>query len=337
MSELNTNQNNQSPENEITLSDIPIMPVRSKVIRPESSHTTSEFGDMPLVVQLKGDEAFFGEFDLSADEAMQILGIKRSRLNQISGKDLRVGRAKIDRYIRPIYRSKDINDYLKWSRTTATQKKSQEVIDEATSKLLLKAEELSKLLSQENGVLTKTLADHQKAFVGSLADFSNKTLHSQTGATKRIISFLREETRSVKIKLEEHSESINRITEKMRCINDTQKLMFEGHNEQASKLLHIKEDISSFKNSVEESVNQLNQSFTEIISDSHRIALEHDKKVDKLINSIQSLTKETSEWCHAIENKVAKVSDEICNYHKQDIMKNSTPLFKPNRKKSFRY
>lgn len=336
-SHLTQNHNKQIEENEMTLSDIPIMPARKKVIRPDSSHIINNSGEMPLIVQLKGDEHFFGDFDLSADQTMEILGIKRSRLNQISGKDLRVGRAKIDRYVRPIYRSIDVNEYLRWSRSSATQKKSQEVIDEATSKLLLKAEELASLLSQENGVLTKTLADHKKAFVSSLTEFSNKALSSQSVSTRKIVSFLREETRTVKIKLDKHSETINQITEKIHCINNTQKLMNENHHKQSSELMHIKEGISSFKNSVGESVNHLNKSLNEIVSNTHRIAQEHDKKVDSLIKNIKSLREMTSDWCQAIESKVTQVSEEICKSNKQDLLKANYPLFKPNRKKNFRH
>ena len=307
------------------------------MIRPDYSHIDHNSDEMPLVVQLKGDEQFFGDFDLSADQAMEILGIKRSRLNQISGKDLRVGRAKIDRYVRPIYRSIDVNEYLQWSRSTATQKKSQEVIDEATAQLLLKAEELASLLSQENGVLTKTLADHQRTFVSSLTEFSNKTLSSQSASTRKIVSFLREETRTVKIKLDKHSETINQITEKIQFINNTQKLMNENHQKQSSELTNIKEGISSFKNSVGESVNHLNKSLSEIVSNTDKMAQGHDKKVDSLIKNIKSLTEMTSDWCQAIETKVTQVSEQICKSNKQDSLKANYAPFKPNRKKNFRH
>ncbi len=52
----------------------------------------SQDGDLPMIVWLRGDELYVDEFCLDADAAMKALGIKRSRLTQISGKELRVGR-----------------------------------------------------------------------------------------------------------------------------------------------------------------------------------------------------------------------------------------------------
>ena len=62
---------------------------------------------------------------------MHALGIKRSRLTQISGRDLRVGRVRVDRYIRPVYRSNDIEKYLAWTRATASHQKSSDAIKTA--------------------------------------------------------------------------------------------------------------------------------------------------------------------------------------------------------------
>ncbi len=45
---------------------------------------------LPMVVWLAGDEAHADDFCIDADTAMQELGIKRSRLTQISGRELRV-------------------------------------------------------------------------------------------------------------------------------------------------------------------------------------------------------------------------------------------------------
>jgi hypothetical protein len=91
--------------------------------------------DLPLIVWLKGDESFAGDFCIDADQAMKILGIKRSRLTQISGKELRVGRMRQGRYIRPVYRQSDLNDYLEWTRPTATHIKSSDVLMQAATEL----------------------------------------------------------------------------------------------------------------------------------------------------------------------------------------------------------
>jgi len=92
-------------------------------------------GELPLVVWLKGDESFFDHFSLDADQVMKQLGIKRSRLRQISGQELRVGRKRVDRYIRPVYRPEDVDRYLNWTRATASHKKSSGLLQQAVSDL----------------------------------------------------------------------------------------------------------------------------------------------------------------------------------------------------------
>lgn len=91
--------------------------------------------DLPLVVWLRGDEPFAGDFSLDADQVMAQLGIRRSRLTQISGKELRVGRMRKGRYVSPVYRPVDVDAYTAWTRPPATHQKAAEVIDEVVSRL----------------------------------------------------------------------------------------------------------------------------------------------------------------------------------------------------------
>jgi len=86
--------------------------------------------DLPLLVWLRGDEPYFDSFTLDADQVMNDLGIKRSRLTQISGKELRVGRKRDGRYVRPVYRAEDVAAYKEWSRAPATQVRSTELVTE---------------------------------------------------------------------------------------------------------------------------------------------------------------------------------------------------------------
>ncbi len=88
--------------------------------------------DFPLIVWLRGDEPWFTQFDMDADSAMATLGIKRSRLTQIAGRDLRVGRVRVDRYIRPVFRSIDVAAYLNQTRATASHQKSSEALQVAS-------------------------------------------------------------------------------------------------------------------------------------------------------------------------------------------------------------
>ena len=66
---------------------------------------------LPQNIFLHGEEAFYEDFSLSAEEAMEMLQIKRTRLRDISGHELRVGRKRDGRYIRPFYRLQDIESY----------------------------------------------------------------------------------------------------------------------------------------------------------------------------------------------------------------------------------
>jgi len=91
--------------------------------------------DLPMVVWLVGTEPWFSEFSLEADHVMASLGIKRTRLTQIAGRELRVGRVRRGRYISPVFRPEDVEQYLKWSRAPSTHIKSSTMISEAADTL----------------------------------------------------------------------------------------------------------------------------------------------------------------------------------------------------------
>ena len=130
----------------------------------ESSKTHTE---LPMIVWLRGDEPWFAEFDLDADQVMQRLNIKRSRLTQISGKELRVGRIRIDRYVRPIYRSEDVEAYLTWTRATASHQRSSSAIKEAVDALQSQGSQIAQVVEAANesfkGTLEAGLADKIRA------------------------------------------------------------------------------------------------------------------------------------------------------------------------------
>ena len=90
---------------------------------------------LPMVVYLRGDEDIVSEFNCNAEQAMDYLGIKRSRLTQISGRELRVGRIRIDRYVRPVYRQQDLVNYRAWTRATASHQSASRAIEGATAQL----------------------------------------------------------------------------------------------------------------------------------------------------------------------------------------------------------
>ncbi len=115
--------------------------------------------NLPLVVWLRGDEPFFSTFSLSADEAMAILGIRRSRLTQISGRELRVGRTRIERYVRPVFRPEDVHAYAAWTRQTASHQKSADMLKEAALILSNKSEKLTEELMQKSTGIDPEIID----------------------------------------------------------------------------------------------------------------------------------------------------------------------------------
>lgn len=135
--------------------------------------------DLPMLVWLRGDEPYFNEFSWDAEKVMETLGIKRSRLNQISGKDLRVGRTRINSYIRPIFRPVDVEEYLEWTRPTASHKKSSVVLEEARQKLETRSEQLVDLFSSQT-------EDFAKSFKTILQTKLNHQFLSQKHQLKRV-------------------------------------------------------------------------------------------------------------------------------------------------------
>lgn len=117
----------------------------------QSSATDSlEPGEaLPLVVWLRGDESICSDFSLSAEDAMHELGIKRTRLTQISGRELRVGRMRVDRYVRPVYRAEDVETYKNWVRASASHMKSGRAIDDAAARLEQESHSLATKVSSQ--------------------------------------------------------------------------------------------------------------------------------------------------------------------------------------------
>ena len=135
-----------------------------------------EANNLPLVVYLRGDEAYFEQFSLRADDVMTALQIKRSRLNQISGRELRVGKARIDHYLRAVYRPKDVEEYLNWTRATVTHKRSSEVLGEASAKLEQQSEALTKVWSLEAKESKAELKVFRERQLNSVKHSANESL-----------------------------------------------------------------------------------------------------------------------------------------------------------------
>ncbi|MCX6118348.1 MAG: hypothetical protein NT027_12455 [Proteobacteria bacterium] len=134
-----------------------------------SSLGESDEANWPMIIWLRGDEPYFSQFDLDAEGVMKRLGIKRSRLTQISGKDLRVGRIRVDRYIKPIFRSQDVENYLTWTRATASHLKSSNVLSQAAGSLQEQSHQFAKIVETAQSSLAEGV---KSAIESSLESFS---------------------------------------------------------------------------------------------------------------------------------------------------------------------
>ncbi len=131
-----------------------------------SAVDSGEAGDLPLVVWLRGDEPHCAEFVLDADEVMALLNIRRSRLTQISGRELRVGRMRRGRYVSPMYRPEDVEAYGNWTRATASHVKSSTLLSEAAEDLKRQGAGLADSIEE---TLRKNASDGLRALNGEFA------------------------------------------------------------------------------------------------------------------------------------------------------------------------
>lgn len=162
----------------------------------------------PQIVWLRGDEPYLESFCLDADAVMAELGIKRSRLTQISGRELRVGRMRIDRYVRPMYRREDVEAYKQWSRATATHQKSSLVLKEAASRL----EEQGSLIEEKIQAASSDWTQHLASLINRQGENLRLTLETW--------------------KLETHQETSN-VEERLQLLAQ---LMGEAEDHLATKL-----------------------------------------------------------------------------------------------------
>ena len=150
--------------------------------------------ELPMVVILRGDEPYAESFCRDADYVMEKLQIKRSRLTQISGKDLRVGRIRVDRYVRPMYRDEDIEKYQSWTRSPATHKNSSQMIDLAVERLEQKSEEfalgLKDVLSDIESGVAAEIKDHIASMISFQKDESYRSSLESKKNWEQVFRFL---------------------------------------------------------------------------------------------------------------------------------------------------
>jgi len=193
----------------------------------EVHDTTHDFisPEFPMVLFLRGDEDYFNDFCMNAEQVMQVLGIRRSRLNQISGKELRVGRARIDNYVRPVYRKQDVEEYLKWIRPTATHKKSSDMLNEARTKLEEQSERISDILSSRFESLIGTFTQNfenqfsdQKHFTKNMLVFMQKNLRISLRTLLQRSSFLQSQSLAYWEDVKLNFEDVSKISKELEQV-----------------------------------------------------------------------------------------------------------------------
>lgn len=237
--------------------------------------------DFPLIVWLRGDEPWFTQFDMDADATMATLGIKRSRLTQIAGRDLRVGRVRVDRYIRPVFRSIDVAAYLNQTRATASHQKSSEAIQVASLAFNAQIDRFqstldaisSNLTAQLNSVLGTMIGESMAqsmapihARVDSLeADVVNRiSVTIQDTFLKHVDALKAQMTASEK----ETAVLLNDLVESHESTKSQLKLSAESTNERLNDLdrsvLSIKTDVHSYESSVEGAVKTVQKDIAQL-------------------------------------------------------------------------
>lgn len=137
---------------------------------------------LPMVTWLRGDEAYAGAFCLTAEDVMKELGIKRSRLTQISGRELRVGRQRVDRYVRPMYRPVDVATYKNWTRATATHQKASTMIEEAAVNLASKATAVEQVIQDFSQQFQDLIVASIKSEINSLSQDIKEQIEAVKGS-----------------------------------------------------------------------------------------------------------------------------------------------------------
>ena len=149
-----------------------------------------------MVVWLRGDEPLCTEFNLEANAVMQQLGIKRSRLTQISGRELRVARIRRGRYVSPVYRQCDVDEYADWTRATATHLKASGVLTDAAAQLESSSERLAMRVEQATdavaGVVHDVVARTSGRIVARIEQELSALRREQESERQRSDSLLRE-------------------------------------------------------------------------------------------------------------------------------------------------
>lgn len=243
--------------------------------------------EFPMIVWLRGDEPWYSEFDMDADAAMDALSIKRSRLTQIAGKELRVGRVRVDRYIRPVFRSRDIEQYLNQTRATASHQKSSDVINSAAGMLCQQIDRMEARLEVINqNLMTQMESTLQKVLTETLSTLVSGTSERLDALEGDIVNRLSVLTQDTVLKhvgliqkdlLATSSELILRMESSKEELTQVQQLHEKSLTSLATKTAELEEKMNHIAAEIKHSESALRQDLRTIISD-----MAHFRKPEKI-------------------------------------------------------
>ncbi len=194
-------------------------------------------GTLPMVVWLRGDEE---DFTLSAEDVMAALDIKRSRLTQISGRELRVGRRRVDRYLKPFYRPTDVYSYQERTRAALTRQRSAAAVNSVADDIETRHKtQLQAATAQLSAVVADTSQALQKRFSALLLATQSKTKLTVTEdsflQTQKILRSLENLSRGGRILLAElaqqatvlHDHAVQQLQDVLRAQHEQQQQVLE--------------------------------------------------------------------------------------------------------------
>ena len=241
--------------------------------------------DQNNIIYLSNDDPRIQEYTHNATEAMNILGIKKSRLHQITGTKLPCARIKIGRYLKPMYRHSDITDYLESLRTPISSAKSHKLINQSLQSLRSYALQINSFL------------DHDSDTVNIPAQSSENESHPHT----------------IFNKISELSIKINDLNHKIARLNHPSKNLSNTLSFITGIYQKIKNDLDQITITIEKNSHhhQLNEYYSKALHQ-HKINLEKiEYNLTQLLSNHNYLVEQLSININQLSLQIIKLMDNL--------------------------
>ena len=282
-----------------------------------SSDPNGNNPNFPLTVWLTGEEDYFNDFSLSAEDVMKKIGIKRSRLRQISGTELRVGRTKIDRYIKPLYRPSDVDDYLTWTRPTASHKKSSDILNNAASDLASQAQGMIANVEKNSLKLSENITnvlENLQSFIGEQCNDLLSEIYQKLNHIKKLNDlWIEDEIEILKNQLFNLGKISKKSLENIAEISNFKSSMITVASQVQSQEFAITE--------IQKNIREIMQTFEELKTSSLDYLEQWNEIIQNIEFSCSSSLEKLKEW----DDK-----KQLENLHRQQLLQSSNRK-RPNK------